>query len=167
MVKAKRKTFPLKSLLIVLGFVLIGVISAYIFIKREVVEPVKQGVTSAESKARDTQRKSALRSYSSALWLYRDENNNYPIHTSCVSPQSLNLEIKNPPMEPFRDPSFSKQDSTWPDFCYQSDLEGTKFTIWAKLENSYDIKTTQINTAPYFSIPSGFEPNYYFVQSEE
>lgn len=156
-----------KILLIILGIIVVFAVTGYVIVKREVVEPVQQNMKDAEGKSRDSARKSALRTYSAALELYKSQNRNYPVSISCSSPQTLNLEISNAPKEPFRDQSLNKQDSNWPDFCYQSDPKGTKFTVWAKLENSSGDKTSQINTTPYFTIPSGFEPNYYFMQSEE
>lgn len=168
MTKRKKQTSGAsKVLMIILGIVVIAILAGYFFVKKEVVEPVQQNMTTAEGKARDATRKSALNTYSFALESYKNQKRLYPISTTCTSPQNLDLEIGNPPKEPFRDSGFSKQDSGWPEFCYQSDSKGTKFTIWAKLENAYDNKTSQLNTTPYFSIPSGFEPNYYFMQSEE
>lgn len=161
--RKKRASGISKVLLVILGVVLIAILAGYYIVKKEVVEPVQQNITTAEGKARDATRKSALRSYSFALESYKSQNGSYPISVSCSSPQNLNLEIGNPPKEPFRDPSFSKQDSSWPEFCYQSDQKGTKFTVWAKLENSSD---AQINK-PSFPVPSGYEPSYSFMQSEE
>lgn len=168
MAKRKKQASGIsKALIIIVGIIVIAILSGYYFLKKDIVEPVQQNMTTAEGKARDATRKAALRTYLPALEIYKSQNGSYSISTTCTPPQDLNLEIGNPPIEPFRDPSFSKQDSNWPEFCYQSDSKGTKFTVWAKLESSGDDKTSQINTTSYFSIPSGFEPNYYFMQSEE
>lgn len=168
MVKRKKQASVVsKVLLAILGVVVIGILAGYYFVKKEVVEPMQQSVSTTEGKARDAARKSEVRSYSSGLEIYKDQNGSYPISMACSSPQTLNLEMSNPAQDPLRDPSYSTQDSSWPEFCYQSDQKGTKFTVWAKFENSGDEKTSQMNTTPYFSVPAGFEPNYYFMQSEE
>ena len=165
MAKPKKRSGRISKILIILGVVVIVIIAGYFFVNREIVKPVQQGVSTAESKSRDATRKAALTNYSFALETY---NGSYPIDLTCTSPQNLSLEtLKAILNEPFRDPNYSTQNSSWPEFCYQSDSTGTKFTIWAKLENAYDTKTSQINTTPYFSVPTGFEPNYYFMQSEE
>lgn len=167
MSKSKKRSSGISKILIIAGVVVIAIFLDYFFINRGIVKPVQQNVGTAESKARDATRKAALTNYSFALETYKSQNGSYPINATCNSPQNLSLEISNPPKEPFRDSNYSTQNSSWPEFCYQSDASGTKFTLWTKLENSYSNKTSQINTTPYFSIPNGFEPNYYFMQSEE
>lgn len=166
--KKKQTSGNSKVVLVTLGVVaiMIATVYSYSLVNRDVVKPIRQNASTAESKSRDAVRKSAIRSYSNALELYKNQNGSYPIKSTCTDPGGLDLSISNPPKEPLRDPGYSTQDSNWPNFCYQSDANGTKFIIWTKLENTYSDKTSQINTTPYFTVPSVFESSYYFMQSE-
>lgn len=151
---------------ILLGSLVIVVIIVIAFLAGSFVLNKKSPTGNAEGKARDAARKAALRSYELAIKNYKQSiAGRYPVSNTCTPIQNFDnaLELSNPGREPFRDSSYTTKNDTWPDFCYQSDDAGTKFIIWAKLENP---DTSQTSSTPHFPAPTEYESLSYFVQSE-
>lgn len=98
--------------------------------------------TSSQKQARDTQRKSDLKQYATALEGYANENNSlYPERATTVSAKDtlcVDMGITSCPEDPK-----NSADSTFT-YNYQSDgastgtAKATKFVLWVKIERTTD-----------------------------
>ena len=101
--------------------------------------------TSSQKQAKDTQRKSDLRQYSTSLESFANLNSSlYPSHiatSNAAETLCADLVIGTSCPE---DPKYTSGDTTHAQYAYQSDGSGppasdaTKYVLWAKLENITD-----------------------------
>ncbi|MBI2590670.1 MAG: type II secretion system protein [Candidatus Blackburnbacteria bacterium] len=115
--------FTLIELLVAIS--IIGILSSLLFVS----------YTSIQKNTRDTQRKSDLKQYLTALESYASANNSlYPIYGSVIDVNSglcgeLSEFLKN---ECLQD---SRVASGWPNYKYRSDASGIKAGLAARLES--------------------------------
>ncbi len=138
--------------------------------------PTARAVQEDQSKmrSRDAVRGSELNNLGIAAAKYYGTHQAYPIHTACTPVDQLKTELVTDAADYF-DPKADTDDAVytaeWPNYCYQSDAQGTKFTIWAKTEHEANagLNETFDNSTPapaYFDAPAAYKPNATYAQAK-
>lgn len=125
-----KKGFTLIELLVVIS--IIGILAAISLVS----------FTTSQRQARDTQRKSDIKQYSTSLESYANQNNGlYPSHTGIITLAQGNNQLctdmsqTNCPGDPkTSDVSFGYKYVS--DGTGSSSVTGTKYVLWDKLESS-------------------------------
>lgn len=128
--KYANEGFTLIELLVVIS--IIGILAAISLVS----------FTTSQRQARDTQRKSDIKQYSTSLESYANQNNGlYPSHTAIITLTQGNnilctdLSLTNCPGDPkTSDASFGYKYVS--DGTGSSSITATKHVLWGKLENS-------------------------------
>jgi len=132
----------------------------------------------AQMRARDAQRRSDVIDLSEAAAVYQANTGTYPVRTSCTDVALMKAELSDTGRSGATAPNFfdpkamagaANYEASWPNYCYQSDAQGTKFIIWAKAEAAVDkgITVASVGTpgsSQYFTPPSAFLPNATYSQ---
>lgn len=145
--------------------------------KRTSAAPSPLAVQQQQSalRSRDAQRQSDLTNLSTAALVYKEGHRSFPIHTTCTPVDQLKGELvtgANFPasatvryLDPNLDPAASSYRVDWPNYCYQSDAQGSNYVIWAKSEADTH-KGLNGNGTPSsqgFATPDSFKPDAIYV----
>jgi len=130
MINKFKKGFTLIELLVVIA--IIGILAALIIVN----------LSSARVKARDAKRKSDLASVQTALELYSDTTNTYPVHTAPVY-SSVGIDWINELHPQYsaalpRDPINPSANTSPQRYVYISDGAGSGYKLCANLEKDTD-----------------------------
>ncbi len=146
----KSKGFTLIELLVVIA--IIGILAAMVLV----------GLSGVRGRARDTNRKTDLRSIKSALEVYRADqaNETVPVDTAGTVPGDLgvlvtNNYIRSLPADPL---------GTNP-YVYDADANLVNFALWAALENANDSDIRSSCTINAFT-STGIAPYNYCITND-
>ena len=143
----KNLGFTLIEVLVVIA--IIGILAAIALVS----------FTGAQRQARDTNRKSDLRMYETALVQYASKNKGkYPSYTGGVSLPSLcnTLDLSNCPTDTEDSYRYRSNGTT------NGTATATEFVLWSTLESTNDADDTWVicsggGVGTYYSIPAGYE----------
>lgn len=117
-----RKAFTLIELLVVIS--VIGILASIALVS----------FGPAQKQARDTQRKSDIKQYQNALETYASKNNGlYYVSGASIKPSSICLTLTGSATGCPDDP---KTGTSPYDYHYQTNVSGSTYVLWAKLENT-------------------------------
>lgn len=115
------KGFTLIELLVVIS--VIGILASIVLVS----------FGPAQKQARDTQRKSDIRQYQNALEMYANKYSGlFVISAASIDPSSICATLTGSATGCPTDP---KNGTSPYGYHYQTDISGSKYVLWAKLEN--------------------------------